>query len=623
MPDPVSLPSTSSDSTWTGAKQNFAQYVHQLSANLALLPAELCPPSPTSSVPFGSRTRRINQAITDAVGEAYGDPTSPKWGHVSALVKLGCTSRGYVGVSSSVRMGDTRKLNAQDVDWVLPETAEEWVTYERRWCRKFRHNPDAVNVSSKYWSGSTKTERQEQGKSRALQPSDSKAIFIREKVASWQANVVLTGEEPSILQFTDGRCNEKEKVRDNGAAQSQGSLGFAIIKRTSSSNSKSVENSQKALNAVPSADGLMTSRQEGIAIQLDPLDSGDHPKITDLSEMSFLPPSFPSQLQTSTPRRYDKAKPAPIVPHEHPSSPLSSPPPTQALRYEPVELSSGDLAHSPSMRPRKHPRVTTPTPMDISDRHAYITPSSKRPRIYDPSSGAPLPPSTPPQATSSGADILVSSPRSQSAIPGLGNFRGLPVPTTPERQALPTLTDLLASSRRSKPRPRPPSRNAMSSSQASQRIHGPRNDVVHDELPVHAEVREPSPARTFFSSPASGSSGSSTRPKPRSPISPLFSQNPAAFAPRFTSSQHPRLGPFIGGQDYGSSQDAGGPLRRESSGIFGLGYNSQFDVEGQVDRVNELLHRDVDYDGWLHDVKEIDEDNIPLAQSQPEMQLTF
>ena len=42
-----------------------------------------------------------------------------------------------------------------------------------------------------------------------------------------------------------------------------------------------------------------------------------------------------------------------------------------------------------------------------------------------------------------------------------------------------------------------------------------------------------------------------------------------------------------------------------SSGfLLPMGYDSQFDVEGQVDRVSELLERDVDFDGWLRDIPE-------------------
>jgi Wiskott-Aldrich syndrome protein len=39
-----------------------------------------------------------------------------------------------------------------------------------------------------------------------------------------------------------------------------------------------------------------------------------------------------------------------------------------------------------------------------------------------------------------------------------------------------------------------------------------------------------------------------------------------------------------------------------------MGYNSQYDVEGQVDRVSELLERDVDFEGWLRDVPEEEEE---------------
>jgi len=35
-----------------------------------------------------------------------------------------------------------------------------------------------------------------------------------------------------------------------------------------------------------------------------------------------------------------------------------------------------------------------------------------------------------------------------------------------------------------------------------------------------------------------------------------------------------------------------------------MGYNSQFDIEGEVGRVSELLERDVDFEGWLRDVDE-------------------
>ena len=45
---------------------------------------------------------------------------------------------------------------------------------------------------------------------------------------------------------------------------------------------------------------------------------------------------------------------------------------------------------------------------------------------------------------------------------------------------------------------------------------------------------------------------------------------------------------------------------RTGSGFIGVGYSSQFDVEGQVGMVSDLLERDVDFDGWLRDMPEVD-----------------
>ncbi len=56
----------------------------------------------------------------------------------------------------------------------------------------------------------------------------------------------------------------------------------------------------------------------------------------------------------------------------------------------------------------------------------------------------------------------------------------------------------------------------------------------------------------------------------------------------------------------GASQGQGALLGRGSSGVFGMGYNSQFDVEGQVGLVSDLLERDVDFDGWLRDIPEVE-----------------
>lgn len=47
-------------------------------------------------------------------------------------------------------------------------------------------------------------------------------------------------------------------------------------------------------------------------------------------------------------------------------------------------------------------------------------------------------------------------------------------------------------------------------------------------------------------------------------------------------------------------------------------YNSQFDVEGQVGQVSELLERDVDFNEYLRDVDEVEEQGQRQDSSQLE-----
>jgi neural Wiskott-Aldrich syndrome protein len=199
---------------------------------------------------------------------------------------------------------------------------------------------------------------------------------------------------------------------------------------------------------------------------------------------------------------------------------------------------------------------------------------------------------------------LMSTPPGLAVVgksPGLGNANGLPVPSTPnpdEQQsfphtpgpkALPTLTELLASSRRSRQRPRPPSRKKDREgdrpAEPGSPSKGKRKASVEDEG---------LDARPYLSSPASNSSDEHIPISPRSPLLPLegvFTQQPEAFLPDFASTQVP--GNYTGGTT--TTTGTGGLVE-------GYGYSSQFDVDGQCDQVSELLERDVDFDGWLRDL---------------------
>ena len=633
--------SSSSSSSEIDNQLTLAERISKAQQAFASLPEELRPPSRPGSPQMSARAQGLKQAIVKAVTEANSNPTHPKWGHVTHMVKLQCTRRGYKSVEEGVRIGDTQKANITNVEWMLPETEEEWDRYVRRWGKKF----NSRNRTSKYFQ----TEEADE-----IEHSPTrKAEIIRERITTWQANVVAM-EDPAPSQDVrpstpvEGTTTSMTAV-EKGKAQeailpgglSQSSLGFTVGKRpTVPTAKKQVKpNNDPPIPAAPEprqpqkppSDVRMSSslpQSEAVAPVVDAPqptpNPGPNAVIAEVSEMvstiepnvepllkaetqSFLPPSFPSQLQTSTPPR-DKAraKPPPILP----SSPLSSPPPTQ-------HITKPALASPFAQRAQKRSRNDSPRQndaMDISDElRPRRSPPNKKQRTTVPEreSSMPIPPpSTPPPVSSCDHEEDVSPVLRH----GLGNANGLPIaPTTPERKTLPTLTELLATSRRSKARPRPPSRKTKSTNPSPLKTTLlPAAEIstrADGEAGVAAD-RSPSPARTFFSSPASGSSSSSPRFRARSPVSPLFSQNPHAFAPAFVSSQPGGLLGFGG-----AGSQAPLPLARTESGLLALGYNSQFDVEGGVSRAAELLDRDVDYADWLRDIPEA-EDEASMRQSQ-------
>jgi len=156
------------------------------------------------------------------------------------------------------------------------------------------------------------------------------------------------------------------------------------------------------------------------------------------------------------------------------------------------------------------------------------------------------------------------------------------IPTTPRGEGrLPTLTELIEASPYPKIRSRPPLEDILIVESQSEPSSRP-----------HPAQENPSPVKSYFSTPGSGSPASTHNLLLHSPVSPMlsFAQNPDAFLPQYTSTQ------------------AGGSRRIVmNSGAFGIGYSSQFDVERHVDRVSELLEKDVDFDGWLRDVPAVEE----------------
>lgn len=126
-----------------------------------------------------------------------------------------------------------------------------------------------------------------------------------------------------------------------------------------------------------------------------------------------------------------------------------------------------------------------------------------------------------------------------------------------------------------------------------------KNDQPLTDAGAHDFAEKiPSPTKSvksYFSAPDSDSTDSPMKANLllESPVSPMLSyaQNPSVFLPQVTSTQVRKGSPTAG---------------RTNNGFFGMGYSSQFDVERHVDRVSELLGKDVDFDGWLQDARTVE-----------------
>jgi hypothetical protein len=178
-----------------------------------------------------------------------------------------------------------------------------------------------------------------------------------------------------------------------------------------------------------------------------------------------------------------------------------------------------------------------------------------------------------------------------------------PFPTTPKRQNLPTLTELLASAKKGKK-----SLKGLKPKSAEEepvtKIRFPSPLPVSEDNPymldpyaisVDHSVLDPdiSPTKSLSSLAGSDSEDEDDGVNDQAldlNFSPSF--NPYATSTQRQNYPHEgRNSPFL--RENGK---AGAAL---SLG-FG-GYNSQFDVAGQVDKVDKLLEKDVDYEGWLRD----------------------
>ena len=181
------------------------------------------------------------------------------------------------------------------------------------------------------------------------------------------------------------------------------------------------------------------------------------------------------------------------------------------------------------------------------------------------------------------------------------------LPTTPKRQNLPTLTELLASAKKGKKslkgsKPKTAEEEPISKFRFPSPLPALEdNPYMLDPYAISVDHSvlddlDLSPTKSLSSLAGSDSEDEDDEVNDQAPA---LNFSPSSFNPYATSTQH---------KNYPHERHAGTSPFLHENGKAGTalslgfgGYNSQFDVAGQVDKVDKLLEKDVDYEGWLRD----------------------
>lgn len=522
----------------------------------------------------------MRERVREAFYDAKGKPSNGMWTNLSEQLKMGCVRGRYHSLSEKAP-----EVPGENLEWILPETEEEWFALEnkREEARRLKKlaashqgrttpsfcQPAASNLARADSPIPHQGEVPEQGISTVSPDTIRKA---EEKVRKWQATIV-PGSVPDFGQPpTTVKTNVESsllKGKDIAKEKTSSSLNFPVVKRTAGTLDGKGVRDLPLVHPVPAhSKGLGNSTvkftDRGSAVDIVEAHRGktvgvdsngtrktarvtsSKPKINDYPETSYLPPSFPSQLSTSTP------------PQRVPGAPARKKPPL----ILPLPPSSST------------PSPSTPSVQDhIGQEPRAANVSSCPPQIGTPQLLHPLQPFP--------SDTPIDSPIEQTKK-RTASF-GVTLPAGFEDEIVAHEVDDWKA---------PPGDTRLSADSEAFMVPA-QAPTTHRIGEGFTTQKISSPTKSYFSSHASSPSASPISNRNlllRSPQSPVFciADQSDAFRPPYTSTQN---GP-----------KALGPA---SSGLLGMGYSSQFDVEKHVDRVSELLEKDVDFDGWLKDANAV------------------
>ncbi|KAG9318008.1 hypothetical protein JVU11DRAFT_71 [Chiua virens] len=607
------LPENSSTGA-LGKQQNYVELLRDVHLFLSTQSDVLSPPSRPNSPSSDRRVQKVKEEVKDVLNSTGGETSSGKWTLISQTLKLGCVRGRYWSAPQS-----DPYIPKENTDWILPDEESEWIEWEkkREASRQFRGKANApqkiggaipATPDSQKPGHASFAEQSRSYKTRERCPPGVSLTALRaakEKVTKWQASMPSDGWEgttggssPASARAVVAATMAKDKIEKPQRGRTidfavvkpvaksiierkgKGSLTRPVVRRgsvpTTSRKAKSPKPSSLSQDAAP----VDVDNNPYARLAKTPFKKDHPPKISDISETPYLPPSFPTHLKTSTPLPDSvmvvRAKPSPILPLVG----LSTPPSTPAGPHDdrPFVLAESGVADVSSSQP---PQIST-----VDPGKRCRTPSTSLEEEDAPNDSPAIPPAKRLRTLSQGYSIPVSK-HSKLVSPNGGSS---PAPGT--RDDAQGYNPATALTRRS-------STDAVGKAIAVSLIPGkndlPARDADVQELPE----KLPSPTKSvksFFSAPDSDPADSPLKANLllESPVSPMLSyaQNASGFLPQITSTQARKGSPSPGATNVG---------------VFGMGYSSQFDVERHVDRVSELLEKDVDFDGWLRDVRTMED----------------
>ena len=139
---------------------------------------------------------------------------------------MACTSRGYKGAATGVRIGAVNDVDVGDYEWVLPRTEEGWKRCERKWETRTRGKGKGRATTSRYWADKPDSH---QGSGQGTSPQ--KRDLVREKVESWKAKIVHDVDRNTRSL---GSSQPNLKGGNGEPSKAQASLEFQVAKRPTS-----------------------------------------------------------------------------------------------------------------------------------------------------------------------------------------------------------------------------------------------------------------------------------------------------------------------------------------------------------------------------------------------------